>query len=1102
MDLKKAGVVLAALAATGLIAALVVWRANPPRAERFAQAMTRGQGFLQRGDAGSAITQYSEAVGLLPESLEANLNLASSHLLAGNAGAVVDSANRALALDPNSAAAYYLLGCARLRLNQPEEALKAFESSRRIDPAVTPLDFQLGLAHERLGQFEDAVRAFETVVHFEPDHLSAHFQLSRLYQRLGRTDEAAAALGRHQEALAKNPGVPSGIAAFEKSKYTQPRVAFNLSQPDPAGVPVKFVDGTADWFGAEAGAYRAPMAVLDYNHDGRNSLFVTHGGGFRLLDNTNGHFSPMPQLLPGTPNGVYSRMLAGDLNNDRFEDVVVLGAETSHAFRFATNGQVRELTSAAGLRGLRGIEGTLADLDFTGKLDLLVVLPGNEGIRVYRNLGNFYFLENTNASGLPVEMKGVQQVLVDDWLNEDVPGVFFMRKGQPPVFHRKERAGGFVETNSPAVMPAGKAAVCADFNNDLRLDLAVFGEGKAGLLLNGIEGVREIPASGFGAQHAMALDYDNDGWQDLIAWGTGLRVWRNKGNDGFEDVTASLGLEGVPALADLAPADFDGDGDTDLVGASETGLKFWRNDGGNRNKQLKLRLVGNRSNASGLGVRVELIAGHWRTLRTVNRLPVEIGVGASEKIEVLKTLWFDLATTMVDLPVEARPFTLEELALPTGSCPYLYAWDGKQFRFVTDVLGASPLGLPVSKDRYVEADPDEYLELGGADQFPPKDGHYEIRLTEELREVLYLDCARLVAVDHPADTIVVPTSKMMPGRPFPPHQLWTLHPLSPAQDALRSDGTDMTSALRAMDGIKAGPVTIREAQLRGLAEPWWIEFTFPEIPRSEPLVLVMNGWLRFGGGMANIAGSIDPTLPFPFPHLQVQTADGMWRKLDVVVGVPAGKTKTILVDLEGKLPQGSKRFRLSCAFEMYWDVISLAVKTGESLSRRTELALARADLRWHGYGTFETSPPSQPLTPRYDERGETPPWSRTPAGWCTRYGDARELLLAKDNAMALLNGGDEVALSFAGKGLPETPAGMRRDFFLFLTGWDKDADFHVGQGWRVEPLPYAGMDDQAYGKPGFTNLPPTEWQKKYNTRWVGPLVLDAAARAPRQSSRK
>ena len=167
-----------------------------------------------------------------------------------------------------------------------------------------------------------------------------------------------------------------------------------------------------------------------------------------------------------------------------------------------------------------------------------------------------------------------------------------------------------------------------------------------------------------------------------------------------------------------------------MVTGSDKGLRLLRNDGGNANKQLKLQLLGTRSNASALGARVQLVSGHWRTLRTLNILPLEVGVGKAEKIELLQTRWSDLTATMLDVPVQREPFPLLELVLPSGSCPYLYVWDGTKFRFVTDILGAAPLGLPVSHTRLVEQDPEEYLALGAAADFPPKDGKYEVRITE------------------------------------------------------------------------------------------------------------------------------------------------------------------------------------------------------------------------------------------------------------------------------------------------------------------------------------------------------------------------------------
>ncbi len=1086
-EMKKCLLWIFLVALTALVLLLLV----RPRShtEGFERLMASGRGYLEKGDATNAVRFYRQAVKAAPESIDAHLNLANAFLLADDNEGAAGECQRAIELDPNEPAAYYLAGCAYLRQNQVEKAVQAFQQSQRIDPAVDALAFELGLAHERAGHTEEAIQQFETLLQFQPDHPSAHYQLSRLYQRAGRAADAAAQLAKHQELQAKNPGGSLGPAALERCKYTQPRVAFTLAQPERRGVTVRFVEATAQAFGAQALSYRGPLGVLDYNHDGRNSLWVRQENGFRLLDNARGKFTALGAWVAPTTNATYRRCLVGDLNNDKFEDVVILGEQASHVFRFATNGQFREVTAAAGLKGLKARDGVLADLDFTGKLDLLTIQPGGQGLQVYRNLGSFYFQENTTNTGLPAVLGGVEHLAVDDWRNEDVPAVYLARSGQAPVIYCKQRAGSFVRTNLEAKLPAARLVALGDLNNDLLPDLVLAGEKELTILYGGSGEQVTIPLNGLQPTGLLLLDYDNDGWLDLLAFGSGVRVWRNVGKRGFEEVTATLGLDKTGPVEDVVAADFDQDGDTDLVMASGTALRYWRNDGGNANKQLKLRLAGNRSNASGLGSRVELVSGHWRTLRTLKQLPFEIGVGKRDKLELLQMRWTDLTTTTLDVPVLPQPFELVEPVLPAGSCPYLYAWNGERFKFVTDILGASPLGLPASQSRWVEEDPEEYLSLGNERQFPPRNHQYELRITEELREVLYLDQARLVVVDHPAGTLVAPTSKMRAGRPFPPHELWTLRPRSALKRALRSDGLDATELLAANDGRLVGPERLREPQLRGLAQPFGITLDFGQLPVSEPLVLVLNGWLRFGGGMANIAGSLDPGLPFPFPALEAELPDGSWQPVPADVGVPAGKTKTILVDLERKLPSGARRLRLTTAFELYWDSVLLCVKAPARDNRLTSLRPNRADLHWRGFSEFAPLPDWLPLTPQYDRLREGPPWRRTPYGWCTRYGAVDELVAEKDNALVLLNGGDELALGFAADQLPPKPEGFERDFFLYVVGWDKDADFHVGQGWQVEPLPFHGMDDQAYGRqPRPSNLDDA-WRAKYNTRWVGPLVL-------------
>ncbi len=141
--------------------------------------------------------------------------------------------------------------------------------------------------------------------------------------------------------------------------------------------------------------------------------------------------------------------------------------------------------------------------------------------------------------------------------------------------------------------------------------------------------------------------------------------------------------------------------------------------------------------------------------------------------------------------------TYEEAQRLSGSCPMIFTWNGTAFRFITDVLGVAPLGASAGDGEFFPVDHDEYVQVPGA-ALVPVDGQYRVRITEELREVSYLDEVQLIAVDHPA-AVEMLTNDKFKGPPFPDFRLFgvqrRIHPLH----ATASQGEEVRDLLLARD---------------------------------------------------------------------------------------------------------------------------------------------------------------------------------------------------------------------------------------------------------------------------------------------------------------
>jgi hypothetical protein len=183
---------------------------------------------------------------------------------------------------------------------------------------------------------------------------------------------------------------------------------------------------------------------------------------------------------------------------------------------------------------------------------------------------------------------------------------------------------------------------------------------------------------------------------------------------------------------------------------------------------------------------------------------------------------------------------------------------------------------------------------------------------------------------------------------------------------------------------------------------------------------------------------------------------GRWRVLDPDIGFPAGKNKTMLVDL--RQARDAARLRLRTNLEIYWDRLAVAERASER-PRTTRLAASGAELRYRGFSVTTSPRGDQPETPAYARiTGVTQRW-RDLEGYYTRFGDVKPLVDHVDDRYVIMNAGDEMLLRF-----PEQPApagGWQRDFVLIGDGWEKDGDYNTGHSQTVLPLP--SHDKPAYG---------------------------------------
>jgi hypothetical protein len=602
--------------------------------------------------------------------------------------------------------------------------------------------------------------------------------------------------------------------------------------------------------------------------------------------------------------------------------------------------------------------------------------------------------------------------------------------------------------------------------------------------------------NGAPAEVLEVLDFDNDGRMDVLSSGAGdAVVARNEGGFEFADFSDKL-PSGLAPFAAAQAFDYNEDNDADLfVTRREGGMALLRNDGGNANHYLRIELEGlaagsGRNNRDGIGSRVEITSGELFQVHVVAGPTMTVGLGSHRKADVIRIEWTNGVPQDIYFPGTDQD--LEEQVLK-GSCPMLFTWNGERFEFQKDVMWKSALGMPMGIQgnqgtrSYGPAPAShEYVRIPG-DQLVAREGRYELRVTEELWETIYMDEVELLAVDHPAGSDVFVDERFVPSNLPVDFEPILVHDAAPPRAAVDGHGNDVLGALLQRDHVYVSGLL--PGRFQGVAEPHEIVMDLGEAAaEAEQLRLFLTGWVFPADASLNVAMAQSDAYRMQSPVLEVPDGRGGWSRVLDDVSFPSGKDKTIVLDLSGRLRRDDPRVRVWTNMVVHWDwaFVSTGPADGELVVGTLEPV--DAELVYRGFShPFRKGGRYGPHWFDYDSVTAGPGW-RDLIGSYTRYGDVQPLLTDADDRYIIMNSGDEVRMSFDATKLPALPRGWVRDFVIYTVGWVKDGDLNTARGKTVEPLPFHGMTRYPYGDDESYPAGPSHrrYLAEYNTRRVGP----------------
>ena len=875
-------------------------------------------------------------------------------------------------------------------------------------------------------------------------------------------------------------------------------------------VPVNTEDKNGDY------KYSTHVEAADYDSDGDIDLYV---GSYDqasstykhyLFNNEMGRFKDVSQEAGLKHSGKEASATFADYDNDGFLDLYIVKEGGDILYRNAGKGVFEDVTDKAQIGSKTGGNKALFfDMDHDGDLDLYETRSNSN--LMFRNNSDGTFQEQAEKMGLSCKNANSRDAAFGDFDDDGDIDLFTANENSGNNLFSNQRQGFFKDITEESGLKStgGSSAVAVgDYNNDGFLDLFVtsVNAGQHELNRNKGNGSFELVKNSkemFSAlQHVKAcdakfFDFDNDGFQDLIIageseekGGRGIFLYHNDGKGNFENVSRLLPEE-PKSGRQIALFDYNDDGDLDIVIAGlNGGITLLRNDGGNQNHYVTMKLVGLRAGSAknnhfGIGAKVEVRSGDLYQSMVVTDPTVHFGLGNRSKADNIRITWTNGVPQNILSPGTDQ--ALIEAQTLKGSCPFLFTWNGSEFVFVKDVMWRSALGMPLGimggNTAYAFPDAsDDYIKIPG-DILKPDKGLYSIQLTSELWETMFFDKVQLVAVDHP-DSVDVFVPEQFSPPPFPGNKQFQVKEKHTPVSATDSQGNDVLSIITAKDDNYLSD--FKPDKYQGVTEMHDLILDPGDVGKNKNLFMFLNGWIFPTDASINVALSQSANLKVIRPFVQVINSEGEWVTVIENLGFPMGKDKTVIADLTGKFLSGDHRIRIRTNMEIYWDYIFFSDNVSNAPVISTVLNPVSADLHYRGFSrTYRKGGRYGPHWFDYSDVDKNKKW-RDLSGNYTRYGNVLALLTESDNKYVISNAGDETSIQFDSKVLPELRKGWKRDFLIHSVGWVKDGDINTALGSTVLPLPFHGMKSYP---PSENDIYPQDadhqkYLKEYNTRVV------------------